>query len=68
MKKIISALLSLALALSIVTACFAASGKAEAPDSTPVVTLLPIDPDGPVDPPAQPMDDPPEPIQEVFED
>ena len=62
MKKLTSFFLALALSLSLLTTAFAASlpedDKEPEPTPTPVVTLQPLDPDGPG---ISPMDDLPNP-------
>lgn len=66
MKKLVSLLLAGILSLSLLTSALAASPKEPEPDPTPVVTIQPVDPDKPGEPPAEPQDKLPEPAEEDF--
>lgn len=59
MKKKITALsLALLLALSLFTSGAPAQAKEPLPDPTPLVTLQPVDPEEPKDPPVEPQGGP----------
>lgn len=58
-KKLLALSLALLLSLSVIPSGL--SARAQEPDPTPIVTLQPVDPDKPGEPPAEPQGDPNEP-------
>ena len=68
MKKLLSYLLTAALSLSLLTTALAAPQPPKDPEPapTPIVTIQPVDPDKPGEPPAEPQDKLPEPAEQEW--
>lgn len=54
-KKLLSLSMALILSLSVVSSGLSARAQEPDPDPTPIVTLQPVDPNKPGEPPAEPL-------------